>query len=174
MSGQETWFVAAVAVTAFVGTLAFFVRRLLAGQSDAVSANARVAADYYKPMARLLAEDEFERLTSLGLTRRQVEHLRASRRRVFRQYLEGLQGDFRALHREARMLLRDSTEDRPDLAAELVKQYAVFQYSVALAHGRLAAHSLGLQPVDTKGLLESVRWMHQQVELLRTPALSAS
>ena len=134
-------------------------------------ATTRVAADYYKPMSRLLADDEFRRVTTAGFTARQVKQLRASRRRVYGQYLTELQGDFRALHQEARILLRDSNEDRPDLAVELVRQYADFHYRLAFAHCALAADAFGWRAGDVKALIEPLRWMNQQVELLRTPAL---
>jgi hypothetical protein len=169
MEAQSFWIASALTVAVFSGLLTLLVRKLLAGESQATDAIGRVSSDYYKPMSRLLADEEFRRVTTAGFTARQVKQLRASRRRVFRQYLIELQGDFRALHQEARIILRDSSEDRPDLAVELVRQYAAFHYLVAAAHCRLAADSLGLSPADAKSLLEPVQWMHQQVELLRMP-----
>ena len=167
MTEQTLWMTAALAVACFGGALLFAARTLFAGQSDAHSATCRISGDYYKPMARLLAEDEFGRMGAMGFTRRQVEHLRGARRRVFGEYLLELQRDFSALHQEARILLRDSSVDWPDLAVELVKHQVTFQYAVVLAHCRLTAHSLGLRPVDVRGLLESARWMEAQVEMLR-------
>jgi len=174
MTEQVLWLASISGVVCFAGALSFVVRKLrLGGETATDGANERIARDYYKPMGRLLSEEEFERLASMGFTPKQVQLLRASRRRAFVHYLTDLQADFRALHQEARVLLRDSQADRPDLAMELVRQYAGFQYSVLLAHFQLTAHALGVKPLNVKGLLEPVQWMHQQVELLRMPMPSA-
>jgi hypothetical protein len=149
MDTQMLWPAVLGTVVLFSGLMAFVVRRLLPGASEPEIAMDRMAGDYYKPMSRLLSEDEFRRVTTAGFSPGQVKQLRASRRRVFRQYLVELQGDFRALHREARTILRDTNEDRPDLAVELIRQYAGFHYRVATAHCLLAADSL---PYGERGL----------------------
>jgi len=174
MAEQMLWMASISSVACFAGLLGFVVRKLrMGGEAPTDAANQRIAGGYYKPMARLLKEEEFERLASMGFTPQQVQLLRASRRRAFVHYLTDLQADFRALHQEARVLVRDSQTDRPDLAMELIRQYAGFQYCVALAHLKITAHALGVKPLNVQGLLEPVQWMQQQVELLRVPMPSA-
>src|SRR5437870_4363332 len=138
MTGQLVWFVSFLLATFLVSALAFAVWKLRAhGLADDLGAEARVTQGYYQPMSRLLRPDEFSRMAAMGFTPKQVAQLRASRRRAFAAYLSDLQTDFRFLHREARALVRDSAVDRPELAMELLKQYAAFQYGVLLAYGRL-------------------------------------
>jgi hypothetical protein len=175
MTGQLVWVVSLMAAACFVGALGFAVWKLRAqGLVDDTGAEERVTEGYYLPMARLLQPDEFSRMSAMGFTPKQVTQLRASRRRAFAAYLSDLQTDFRFLHREARSLVRDSAVDRPDLAMELLKQYASFQYAVLLAYARLAVHSVGMESIDTKALLEPAQWMQQHIELLRTPLPSLS
>jgi hypothetical protein len=176
MGESILWVMAMGGAIAFAGALAFVIGSLhaprTAPQGD--EANARIAGGYYKPMARLLSSQEFSELASMGFTPKQVHQLRASRRRAFRAYLLDLKADFQCLHQEARALLRDSSADRPDLALELLRQYAGFQCGILLAHGRLLADGMGIGGMDVERLLEPVQWMHQQVELLRATAVPAA
>ena len=170
MIAQIFWLTATISVTTFAAAFVFAVKQLLAQHSTVDGAYNRITGDYYKPLGRLLSGDVAE----VGFTPRQAKNLRASRRRVFRSYLTELQGDFLTLHQEARILLRDSNIDRPDLAMELVKQYVGFHVTVLLAHGRLAAFGVNLQPIAVKELLASANWIHQQVEMLRVPLAGAA
>ena len=172
MNVEWIWIGAGAAALGFSGAAAWVASKLKApAGADADAADERVAGGYYKPMSRLLIED-LSGLQANGFTARQIRQLRASRRRAFRSYLTDLQADFRALHTEARIMARDSAAGRADLPAELVKIYFSFQVSVLAAHGKLVAHSLGVQPAETAASLVPAEWMRQHVELLRVPSAS--
>ena len=69
----------------------------------------------YRPMLRLLSEDDYKFFTSQpGITPKAVEQFRRERRRVFRSYLRSLVKDFHRLHLAARMTLIYSQQDRPN------------------------------------------------------------
>jgi hypothetical protein len=170
MNAEWFWVGSAVACTGFMGATALVLSKLRAPATPSTEkANERVSSGYYKPMARLLAED-LKSLESAGFTPRQIRQLRASRRRAFRTYLSDLQSDFRALHGEARLMARDAAADQTDLPVELVKVAVAFHYSVLRAHTQLAAHSVGLRAPDAARLLQPAEWMRQHAELLRMPA----
>jgi hypothetical protein len=117
----------------------------------------------YRALERLLGEADFEYLRRQPGYRPEMERrLRAERRRVFRRYLRSLTADFARLHNTAKLLLLHSAQDRPELAREILKQRATFVLALAMVHGRLTLHALGLTgirvPVDELvGALEAVR-----------------
>jgi hypothetical protein len=129
----------------------------------------------YRPMERLLKEDDYRFLASHRGFRPQIaRRLRAERRKIFRGYLRALGRDFTRLTYAMQMLMLNSPQDRPDLAASLMKQKLVFTLALMAVQIRLAMHALGLATVDVRGLLESldaVRFQFQQLSM--TPTMSA-
>lgn len=125
----------------------------------------------YRPMQRLLCEDDALFLAQAGVDARAAKRLRSERRILFQRYLSNLETDFARLHGAARELLLAAPEDRPDLAAAIMKQQLEFQrclwavrlgiyvpgFSIAseqlgrlleLAQGmRISAHALQVRPV---------------------------
>jgi hypothetical protein len=113
--------------------------------------------DRYRPMSRLLVEEDFEFLSSQpGFDPGIARTLRRQRRRIFRHYLSNLQSDFNRLHAAARQFLLDEAQDRPELAIMLLKLRCNFWYAMASAHCRLALQPLGITPVDVQGLLDAL------------------
>jgi hypothetical protein len=156
------------AVALLIG-LAVIVNRLSAPAATAFDADlvSSFSVAAYRPMERLLAEEDFEFLASLpGFRACMGRALRRERRRIFRVYLRDLSKDFRMLHGQARSLLRDLEQDRPDLVVALVKQSLRFEYGLFLAHASLAFHWAGVEPAPAKQLVRSAEWMHEQLQAL--------
>lgn len=122
----------------------------------------------YRPMERLLSEEDVEFLKSQpGYLPGMEKALRSGRRRIFRAYLRSLATDFNRLHLALRLALLESATDRPDLAAVLVRQKATFFLALAAVHLRLAMHALGLGSVDVRGLVSTVDRMRMELAGLR-------
>lgn len=146
-------------------SFAWSFRRLLAPAAD-LSRLAEFSVEAYRPMERLLLEDDIHFLRrQIGFEPHMEKRLRVDRRRVFRAYLRNLTADFRLLHRAARILVSQHPEDRPDLAAGLVRQQLLFWWRLAGVHTRLclnAVPGLHLQ-VDAGRLFQPVEWFHLQL-----------
>lgn len=129
----------------------------------------------YRPMLRLLAEDDYEYFASQkGVSAKAVEELRQERRRVFKLYLRNLVKDFHRLHLAARMTLIYSSEDRPELAQTLLRQRAIFTWAVLMVEVRLVLHAFGLGAVDVGQLLGALEDMRTNIgSLAATPQTAA-
>src|SRR4051794_10989017 len=129
----------------------------------------------YRPMLRLLSEDDYEFLASqAGYQGKIASQLRAERRRVFRAYLRNLIRDFHRLHHVAKMMAVYSTQDRPDFAAALLRQRLVFSVAVTGVRFRLVLHSVGIGAVDVRNLIGSLEHMRSSVITLIPEANSAA
>lgn len=127
----------------------------------------------YRPMERLLREEDFEFFRSQAGYERKIEKaLRLQRRYIFGLYFRSLRRDFERLHRAARFMLVLIPQDRPDLAKELLRAKVVFWWACALVQARLLLYRLGLRPVDVSGLFRPVESLHGCVRLLMQPAAS--
>jgi hypothetical protein len=117
-------------------------------------------------MRRLLAETDAEFLGREGrVGPRIVKNLRSARRRIFKIYLADLSRDFCRLHSAAKLLLLQSHEDRPDLAATLIRQKLMFTWAMFGVECRLLLHALGLGTVDVSrlmGVMDSLRFQVAQ------------
>jgi hypothetical protein len=148
----------------------FLIRRLTTRDAD-VGASLDWSKDFsinkYRPMERLFLEEDYEFLQSQpGYDPQIAKKLRADRRRIFRHYLRCLSRDFDRLYMVAKFVLLHSPQDRPDLAAALLKQRALFQYAMALVHCRLVLHALGLGTVDARHLVGALDAMRGQLSAL--------
>src|SRR5262249_35921129 len=117
---------AALLLLVLVGFLtAFLTRRLCTtGQHLPVTADwlSDLSPDRYRPMLRLLAEEDFQFLRSQsGFVPEMEMRLRAQRAQVFASYLDCLDKDFRKVCLALKVLLVQSRYDRPDLASMLVR-----------------------------------------------------
>lgn len=125
----------------------------------------------YRPMERLLSEEDVEFLRSQpGYLPGMEKALRSGRRRIFRAYLRSLAADFNRLHLALRLALLESATDRPDLAAVLMKQKVTFFVALGAVHLRLAIHALGVGGVDVRGLVSTVERMRAELAGLRAPS----
>jgi hypothetical protein len=108
------------------------------------------SAKRYRPMLRLLNEEDFEFLQSRqGYDEKLARQLRKERRRIFRRYLDQLSTDFREVHRTARWMLLTSPEPLPELQRILLEQQLEFTRGMMRVRVRLLAHSLGLTGLPT-------------------------
>src|SRR3954453_18457674 len=121
----------------------------------------------YRPMLRLLSEDDYEFLASqAGYQGKIASQLRAERRRVFRAYLRNLIRDFHRLHHVAKLMAVYSAQDRPEMAITLFKQRLTFTTAVAAVRVRLALHTVGIGAVDVRNIINSLDNMRSNVDLL--------
>lgn len=126
----------------------------------------------YRPMERLLQEDDFRFLASQsGYSPQLGRRFRAERRRVFRAYLRSLKRDFAQVSLTFQALIVHSAEDRGDLAAGLIRQRMMFALGVLAIEGRLALHAAGLDTVrvDVRGMVGSLETLQGQMQMLLTP-----
>ena len=129
----------------------------------------------YKPMERLLSEEDFEFLASQkGYTPRIARRLRSERRRIFREYLHCLKRDFGRLEAGIRLFMVHATEDRPELAKALLRCRLSFTFGVFAAECRVALHTIGIGTVDIRQLIGSVDGMRAYLGELAVARQAAS
>jgi hypothetical protein len=127
----------------------------------------------YRPMARLLAEDDFLFLAAQPGYRPEVgAKLRRERRHIFRLYLRELACDFHRIHAGARALVAQSGDQHAELVGLLVRQQVTFWRSVAVIELRLLAQGAGLGKVEVWGLVEAVDTMRRELARFAGPALA--
>lgn len=125
----------------------------------------------YRPMIRLLAEDDFTFLASQPGYRPEIgTKLLRERRRIFRMYLNELGRDFHRLHAEARALLADSPEQHPELVGLLLRQQLIFWRAMAGIELRLAPRAAGLGHMHARGLVEAIEQMRLDLDRVARPA----
>jgi hypothetical protein len=154
-----------VLISMGVFALAFFsrLRRLrVVAQSNTAS----VVANRYRPMVRLLAEED---TTFVASNNAMARKLRAERRRIFRGYLDCLTKDYARLLNGIRLAMVRSGVDRPDLAQALAKNKILFTFALCRIEFRLLLHQAGVGKVDVSGLVEAMDALRTQVSFL-TPA----
>ena len=159
-----------------VAALAILIRNLFAGTNEPAPDPAWLetfSAARYRPMLRLLAENDYEFMLANGADPAVVRRLRTERRRIFRTYLKNLVRDFDRVHRAARIALLESEQDQPELAARLIRVRFEFQLAVFAVRARLALHTVGIGAVDVQRLLgavESVRMDFGSLQPVRQSA----
>lgn len=120
----------------------------------------------YRPMLRMLAEEDYRWLAEQGLDPQSIRRLRSERRKIFGVYLQNLVRDFNRLHLAARTLMLASPEDQPEMAARLVTLKVQFQRTLMRVRLQLFLHDLGLHSVDVSGLVSGIESMHQDLRVL--------
>jgi hypothetical protein len=157
-----------------IGVALAFLYRTLSSQknySDSLDELLLVPAPgKYRPMERLLGEEDFRFLASQpGFTPKLGRRLRTERRQIFRGYLRCLSRDFHSISAACRMLMVHSAEDRAELASSLMQQQFMFGLGMLAVEGRLILHAAGIGTVDVRGLVESLETMQTQVRILLAP-----
>ena len=125
-----------------------------------------LGADRYRPMLRLLSNDD---LAFVSADSKLQRTLRARRRDLFRGYLRCLTADYARLLAGVREVMVHSGVDRPDLARALAKNRVLFAIAICKVEFRLALHATGVGNVDISGLVDALEALRGQVS-----ALSAS
>lgn len=128
----------------------------------------------YQPMERLLdgADEEFLS-AQRGLSGNVARQLRRDRRRVFRAYLRNMRRDFGRIHGALREIMVHSTEDRPDLAAALLRQRWAFSMALAEVECRLALHALGIGTIRIDGLVSALDSLGAELRHVSAAAAAA-
>ena len=133
-----------------------------------------LSIEKYRPMERLLLEDDFRFLASQsGFSARLGRRFRSERRRIFRGYLTNLKRDFGRVSMALQIVIVHSAEDRGDLASALIRQRFMFALGMLAIEGRLLLHTAGVGTVDVRGLVASLETMQSQIRLLLTPPETA-
>ncbi len=158
---------AAFVCLAVGAVLVFLFRRLIAGpKSLPVSVDwiNDLSIARYRPMERLLNEEDFRFLASQpGCDKKMLRNMRAERRKIFRGYLACLSRDFSQVGAALRLMVMYSAQDRPDLAGILYKQQALFAAGMLAVQWRLALHTCGLGTVDVSGLVRAMESMRLEL-----------
>ena len=116
--------------------------------------------DRYRPMGRLMAEEDLVFLKSQpGYRAEMGERWKRERRRIFRLYLAELKADFRRLHAHARELVAASGADSAGLVDVLMKQQITFLMATTALEFRLALQGIGVGKVDITPLIELIEAM---------------
>ncbi len=115
---------------------------------------AELTAERYRPMLRLLDGSDLEFLRMQpGVDKRMAARLRRQRCQIFRGYLQRLQLDFGRATVALKVLMVRSRDDRPELAAALLRQQLAFGCGMASARTRLFFYRWGIGSVDVSGLV---------------------
>jgi hypothetical protein len=169
--------ISALLALAPIGLAVVFLYRTLASRQNIdvpMDELLVLSPDKYRPMTRLLQEEDFRFLSSQpGFSPRLGRHFRTERRRIFRGYLRSLSKDFARVSLACQMLIIHASDDRGDLATSLIRKRLMFRFGMVAIQGRLLLHTAGVGTVDVRGLVESLETMQAQIQMLLTPPQAA-
>ncbi len=149
--------VASALFICFVLVLIKLTRHFALPQQLPVTAEwiAELSVERYRPMLRLLNEEEFEFLrTQPGFTPAMATKLRIRRCEIFRGYLHVLDSDFKRICMAVKVLMVQAQQDRPDLASVLVKSQMTFAVTMIQAQAQMMCYRYGFGTVDVTALLK--------------------
>jgi hypothetical protein len=127
----------------------------------------QLSVDRYRPMLRLLDERDFRLLRSQpGFTPDMTERVRLQRCQIFRQYLGSLNSDFQQLIQVLKMLMAQSSQDRPDLARVLVRIQVLFALGMVVIRLRLVLYRWGLAKVDITPLIGMFDFVRDKLQMV--------
>src|SRR4051812_41203718 len=127
-------FPVALVLIAF-GALAWeFVSRMRTIRAAEASAVPMISAERYRPMLRLLSDEDLSFVSGNAQLNRMV---RARRRELFRSYLNCLTRDYAHLLAGVREVMTQSGIDRPELAHALAKNRILFAIAICKVELRL-------------------------------------
>lgn len=122
-----------------------------------------VSIDRYRPMLRLLGEEDLEFVGANSALRRT---LRSRRRELFRSYLRCLARDYSLLLAGVREVMVASGVDRPDLARALARNRVLFAMTMYKVEIHLLLHTVGVGKVEIAGLVDTLETLRAQVSVL--------
>ena len=170
---MSIFMVVALLALAPIGVAVLLLYRTLASRQNGevpMDQSLVLAPGKYRPMERLLQEEDFRFLASQpGFSARLGRRFRTERRRVFRAYLRSLSMDFGRVSKACQMLVIHAAEDRGDLAKGIIRQRLMFALGILAVEGRLLLHAAGVGAVDVRDLVESLETMQAQIQVLLTP-----
>jgi hypothetical protein len=147
-----------------------FILKMRSLRSAETGGASFLAADRYRPMLRLLSNDDLEFVSADGKLRRA---LRARRRALFRGYLRCLTRDYAQLLAGVRRAMVQSGADRPDLARALAKNRVLFAVAMCKIEFSLALHAAGIGKVEISALVAALEALRGQVGVLSTAPRTA-
>jgi hypothetical protein len=158
----------------FLFALAALLWVRLSGYRTAPAFDAESGSEFtlnrYRPIARLLAEEDLDFLRQFESCRPQITARWArDRRRILRLYLHQAAADFRRLHAEARSLVANAPEQHADLVGVVMRQQVTFWRILGVIELRLALSGLGLGKVDGSKILATIEAMQAEVRRSMTP-----
>jgi hypothetical protein len=131
-----------------------------------------LSVERYRPMIRLLDGEDLEFLRSQpGFTPKMEAKLRTQRCQIFRGYLRCLNADFGRVCAALKILMLQSRNDRPDLAAALMRYQATFVLAMCMVQCRLVLYRWGVCAVDVTGLVDVFDKMRLELRTLVPVAL---
>jgi len=163
-------FLSALSLIVFGALGLQFLMKLRMLQSAKITGSAVLAADRYRPMLRLLSDDDLAFVSSNTKLRNE---LRARRRELFRGYLRCLTRDYARLLAGLRLAVVQSGSDRPDLVRALAKNRMLFALAICKIELRLAVHATGIGEVEISGLVDALEVLRSQVQILSTVSAAA-
>jgi hypothetical protein len=171
---------APAAVLTALGIMVWFRVAALRQETYPIEWALELSADRYRPMFRLLADDDFRFLRSQpGGKRSLINGLRRQRTRIFQGYLRCLERDFQVAFRALFFLMLHAPADRRDIARALIVSRFKFSASVFLVRCRLFLYrwNVGQQPIaNLVHLFESLQLellaLSPAPESIATPQLS--
>jgi hypothetical protein len=166
-----------VACLALALAVLLLLRKVAVGGSLPLTAEwiDELSIERYRPMLRLLAGEDLEFLRSQpGFTPAMATKLRIQRCQIFRGYLRCLNADFGRVCAAMKLLMLQSRNDRPDLAAALIRHQATFLCGMAVVHFRLVLYRWGVCAVDVTSLVRIFDTMRVELRTLVPAAQSMS
>jgi hypothetical protein len=127
--------------------------------------------DRYRPMERLLRDEDIHYLAARGVDRRTISRMRAERRAIFRKYLRSLRFDFGRVAGTVRLAMVESHEARPDLLTALVRARVFFAYTLVMMEMRLSLHAIGWSgiAIDVRPAIAALETMREQWQMMVVP-----
>ncbi len=160
------WAAAAASLLVFAVITVLAVRLRVANASESLDPKwlDEFSVLRYRPMERLLSEEDFRFLEAQPGYRPEIgRRLRRDRRRIFRGYQRRLIHEFNRLHLAARQMVLYAPQDRSDLALVLIQQRILFGWAILKVDVHLFLHWLGLGAVDATGLVRALDSMRIQI-----------
>jgi hypothetical protein len=155
--------VSALFVVAFGAVAWQVVSRMRALAAPETTSSPVVSAERYRPMLRLLSDEDLNFIPAKSGLRRS---LRTRRRELFRSYLRCLARDYAHLLAGVRTVMVQSGMDRPELARALAKNRTLFLMLLYKVEFRLTLHAIGVGKVEVSGLVEALEGLRNQVNVL--------
>jgi hypothetical protein len=159
-------------------TLPLLVRKVaVSGGNMPVTAEwiDELSIERYRPMIRLLDGGDLEFLRSQpGFTSAMASKLRVQRCQIFKGYLRCLEADFARVCGAIKVLMLQSRNDRPDLAAALVRHQATFLWGMSVVQVRLLLYRWGVCAVDVTRLVELFDTMRLELRTMVPSTMPAA
>lgn len=142
------------------GASLFWLARRIAFSSTHLPVTAgwidELSSERYRPMLRLLDGGDLDFLNSQpGFSPHAARRVRQQRCQIFRDYLRCLNNDFNRVCLAIKLLMLQAADDRPDLAALLLRNRISFAAGLANVQIRLLLYSWGLSGVNVSGLVQT-------------------